>query len=100
MVKMPKLWLHVEDDGTWLSEYPDDSPNKSRRATEADLTAERVAAYLDRNAERENYHDFVGLHSYLVGLIEVIAGKKCARAVMLVLLRHGGLHQVLHQVRG
>lgn len=94
MAKMPKLWVHVEDDVTWISEYPDDSPNSSRRATDADLTAKLVADYLDRKAEGSNHHDFVGLHMYLARLIADKAGVGGARAVMLELLRCGGLHGV------
>lgn len=91
MAKMPKLWLVNEHGYRFLTEHPGDSTD-CRRAIEADLTADRVAAYLDDKAEGSNYHDFVGLHSYLVGLIEEKAGAECARAVMRVLLRHGGLH--------
>lgn len=96
MAKLPKLWVHVEDGETWLSEYPDDSPNRSRLATEADLTAELVADYLDRKAEGSNHHDFVGLHLYLarVVLMAVNGDSEVSRAVMLALLRKGGLHRV------
>jgi uncharacterized protein YehS (DUF1456 family) len=93
MAKMPKLWLNDEEGFVYLSDLQGE-PAMCRLATYVDLTAERVAAYLDRKAEGSNHHDFVGLHSYLVGLIEEKAGAECARAVMRVLLRHGGLHRV------
>lgn len=93
MTKMPKLGLTDEEGFVYLSDHQGD-PAICRPATEADLTADRVAAYLDRKAEGSNHHDFVGLHSYLVGLIEETAGAECARLVMRVLLRHGGLHRV------
>lgn len=93
MARLPKLW--------WVREEGEDSPHltdDSRGAYEscepakvAELDSYDIADYLDQRAESENRHDFVGVHAAVAKLVRRHADDGAADAVMLDVLRAGGL---------
>jgi hypothetical protein len=96
MAEKAKLYMVREDDDggpEWLSRHPEGRAT-CREATEEDLAAGVIADYLDDQAEGDNYHDFVPLHSRLAGLLEVAGGPGAARIVMRAILDRGGLHRM------
>ena len=72
-----------------------------RPATSDDLTAERVADYLDHQEEGDNFHHLVGAYDALRRLVANIATgeDEDARRLMLALLRAGGLRGLVRNGR-
>jgi hypothetical protein len=57
------------------------------------LTAREIAQYLDEDAESANYHQLVGAHVWLVGLVEEAAGADVALKVIGAIFERGGIHE-------
>lgn len=74
-----------------LTDNPDGNYVESERVKLEELDSYEIADYLDQQAENENRHDFVGVHSRLAKLIRVQATDIDADVVMLEVLKAGGL---------
>lgn len=76
----------------WLSYEPEEY---SRKATEADLTLEVVADFLDHAAENINAHDFVESHKAMAALLYQEVGRKKATEIFRRLLKYRGIHGMI-----
>lgn len=90
------FWIQEDDcEHGYLSKYEESSDRYvSRPATDADLTAENVADFLDQHAEDRNRHDFVGCHQGLMSLLTFHLKPVKVREIMLAVLEAGGLDRL------
>ena len=93
-MKPKRLYMVAEEpDGPeWLA-Y--DKEEVSRKATDADLTLERMADFLDHDAENINAHDFVESHRALAALLYQEVGRKKATEIFRRLVNYRGLHGMI-----
>lgn len=60
-----------------------------------DAIAEELAEYCDQECENANYHDFVGAHAALVGILrESLDDEELTNAIMREIAERGGFQEL------
>jgi hypothetical protein len=89
MSKKKTIYVYTEEDCDGVEvEYLTYERTGARKAKPSELTPERIAEFLDQDAENRNAHDFCGVHVKLLVMLKVYS---CAKAIMLQLAERGGL---------
>ena len=93
MAKLRLYWVREEgDESARLASEPSAAYVECKAVKSlADLDSYDIADYLDQCAENENRHEFVGANAAIAKLIRQQATEVDADAVMLAILKAGGL---------
>jgi Na+-transporting NADH:ubiquinone oxidoreductase subunit NqrC len=90
----PKLyWVReTEDEDTpRLTDIKSGAYVECEPAKLEELDSHDVSEFLDMKAEQENRHELVGMHTQLASIVRKAADDEAADAVMLEILKRGGL---------